>query len=58
MDAQMKNFLIKCLVVTACLICILKSIPVSTYDFPNDTTRENKFTGKVERFSSYDHTWF
>lgn len=53
----MKDFLIKCFVITACLICVIKSIPVQKYEFLDNRTRVNKCTGMLEHRREYGSIW-
>jgi len=58
MDSSLKQFIIKCVVVTICSIIILKTIPVSSYTFIDAKTRGNKFTGEVERQPDRFSLWY
>lgn len=55
----MKEFILKCVTVTGCLIVLSSFVPVKKYDFISEHVRCNKITGKVERYStaSYNRGW-
>jgi hypothetical protein len=45
------------IMMTICSVIVLRSLPIQKYDFPNDETRCNKFTGQVEYYSRYFGKW-
>lgn len=53
----MNNFILKCIVITICMMIFISFIPVQKYDFPNPKIRCNKFTGEVEYYSDYFGRW-
>lgn len=55
---QLKDFIIKCVVITLCVWLILYLF-YPRYEFFDDTHRANKITGRVEYYSdrSFDKGW-
>lgn len=53
----MKEFIIKFIVITLCLIAVISFLPLQRYEFIDKDTRCNKFTGKVEYYSHYFGKW-
>lgn len=55
----MKDFIFKCVTVTACLVVLVGFIPVQKYEFISENVRCNKVTGQVEYYSSasYNRGW-
>lgn len=55
----MLNFIIKCVVVTACIIVLFHFLPVQRYHFYDRTHRVNLVTGSYDYYSTeaLDRGW-